>query len=262
MCGDVTFLAVLMWFFSAESRSDAFPSIITRDYLDSFTNDFCGPCSKHEATPSGNLSCTCSGSIQCLTNNNGRPQGSVYVRSKGKCESSCNLTILDLQDLNSTHEFHKELGYLSCQWGQTITYLDASGNWEQVNSLSANAFQVLPVNGQQLMRYPSIKLNQRSAGLTKLGGHIMKLGLNCTKRVNNEIIPNCLLFKAKGKLNFTLCNYTMTTTTSPPPPSSAMTTTTTSPPRPSSAITTVTSTTTPAIIAPLALLTVCLTLGI
>jgi len=92
MCGNVAFLTVLMWFFSAESQSDAFPSIVTRDYLDSFTNDFCGPCSNYEATPSGNSSCTCSGSIQCLTKNNGRPQGSVYVRSKGKCESSCNLT--------------------------------------------------------------------------------------------------------------------------------------------------------------------------
>ena len=92
MCGSVAFLAVLVWFFSAESRSDTFMSEITRDYLDSFTNDFCEPCSEHEATPSGNLSCTCSGSIPCLTNNNGKPQGSVYVRSKGKCESSCNLT--------------------------------------------------------------------------------------------------------------------------------------------------------------------------
>ena len=91
MCGNVAFLAVLVWFFSAESRSDTFLSKITRDYLDSFTNDFCGPCSKREATPSGNSSCTCSGSIQCLTNKNGMPQGSVYVRSEGKCESSCKL---------------------------------------------------------------------------------------------------------------------------------------------------------------------------
>lgn len=36
--------------------------------------------------------------------------------------------------------------YLSCTWRQTIAYLDASGDWEQVN-LSANAFQVLPVHG-------------------------------------------------------------------------------------------------------------------
>ena len=67
------------------------------------------------------------------------------------------MIVLDLQDLTSTHEFHKEIGYLSCKWGETIAYLDASGNWEQV-SLSANAFQVLPVNGQELMRYPSIKV--------------------------------------------------------------------------------------------------------
>ena len=91
MCGSVAFLAVLVWFFSAESRSDTFLSKITRGYLDSFTNDFCGSCSKREATPSGNSSCTCSGSIPCLTNKNGMPQGSVYVRSKGKCESSCEL---------------------------------------------------------------------------------------------------------------------------------------------------------------------------
>ena len=93
MCGSVAFLAVLMWFFSAESQSDAFQSI-TRDYLDSFTNDFCGPCSNYEATPSRNSSgsCTCSGSIKCLTDNYGRPQGSVFVRSNAKCESSCNLT--------------------------------------------------------------------------------------------------------------------------------------------------------------------------
>ena len=38
-----------------------------------------------------------------------------------------------------------ERGYLSCKWGQKIAYLDASGNWTQVN-LSANAFEVLPVN--------------------------------------------------------------------------------------------------------------------
>ena len=88
MCGSVAFLAVLMWFFSAESQSDAFQSI-TRDYLDSFTNDFCGPCSKYEATPSANSSCTCSGSIPCLKEK--YPRGSVFVRSKGKCESSCSL---------------------------------------------------------------------------------------------------------------------------------------------------------------------------
>ena len=38
--------------------------------------------------------------------------------------------------------------YVSCTWRQTIAYLDASGDWEQVN-LSSNAFQVLPVKGQQ-----------------------------------------------------------------------------------------------------------------
>ena len=94
MCGSVAFLAVLVWFFSAESRSDTFMSEITRDYLDSFTNDFCGPCSNYEATPSRNSSgsCTCSGSIKCLTDKYGRPQGSVFVRSNAKCESSCNLT--------------------------------------------------------------------------------------------------------------------------------------------------------------------------
>ena len=90
MCGNVAFLAVLVWFFSAESRSDTFLSKITRDYLDSFTNDFCGPCSEYEATPSGSGSCTCSESIKCLRDGN-MPRGSVYVRSKGKCESSCNL---------------------------------------------------------------------------------------------------------------------------------------------------------------------------
>ena len=42
-----------------------------------------------------------------------------------------------------------------------MAYLDASGNWEQVN-LSANAFQVMPVNGQQLMRNPSIKVQVSS----------------------------------------------------------------------------------------------------
>ena len=90
MCGSVAFLAVLVWFFSAESRSD---TKITRDYLDSFTNGICGPCSKYEATPSRNSSgsCTCSGSMKCLTDTN-KPRGSVFVRSKVKCESSCKLT--------------------------------------------------------------------------------------------------------------------------------------------------------------------------
>ena len=37
----------------------------------------------------------------------------------------------------------------------------------------------------------------------------MKLGLNCTKRGNNEIIPKCLVFKSKGKLN---CTYQVTAT--------------------------------------------------
>ena len=61
-----------------------------------------------------------------------------------------------------------------------------------------------------------------------------------------------------------LCNYTMNATTSPPPPSSAITTviSTGTPPPPSSAITTVISTGTPAMIIPLALLAVCLTLGV
>ena len=40
----------------------------------------------------------------------------------------------------------------------------------------------------------------------------MKLGLNCTKRGNNEIIPKCLVFKAKGKLN---CKYQVIATISP-----------------------------------------------
>ena len=91
MCGNVALLAVLVWFFSAESRTDTFMSKITRGYLDSFTNDFCGSCSEREATPSGNSSCTCSRSIPCLTEKNGTPKGSVYVRSKGKCVSSCKL---------------------------------------------------------------------------------------------------------------------------------------------------------------------------
>ena len=84
----------------------------------------------------------------------------IYLAGSNKCFSWGKfepLIVLDLQDLTSTHEFYKEVGYLSCKWGQTIAYLDASGNWEQVN-LSANAFQVLPVNGQQLMRNPSIKV--------------------------------------------------------------------------------------------------------
>ena len=92
MCGSVAFLAVLVWFFSAESRSDTFMSKITRDYLDSFTNGVCGPCSKYEATPSRNSlgSCTCSGSMKCLTDPT-MHRGSVFVRSKGKCESDCHL---------------------------------------------------------------------------------------------------------------------------------------------------------------------------
>ena len=91
MSGNLAFLAVLVCLFSAESRSDTFLSKITRSYLDSFTNDFCGPCSNYEATPSGNSSCTCSRSIQCLLDISKKPRGSVYVRSKGKCESSCDL---------------------------------------------------------------------------------------------------------------------------------------------------------------------------
>ena len=50
-------------------------------------------------------------------------------------------------------------------------------------------------------------MNQRSASLMKLGGHVMKLGLNCTRRGSNEIIPECLVFKSKGKLN---CKYQVT----------------------------------------------------
>ena len=91
MCGNVAFLAVLVWFFSAESRSNTFLSKITRGHLDSFTNDFCEPCSEYEATPSVSGSCTCSKSIKCLRDGN-IPRGSVYVRSKGKCESSCDFT--------------------------------------------------------------------------------------------------------------------------------------------------------------------------
>jgi len=274
MCGSVAFLAVLVWFFSAESRSDTFMSKITRDYLDSFTNGVCGPCSKYEATPSRNSlgSCTCSGSMKCLTDPT-MHRGSVFVRSKGKCESDCHLKssngcnfwgrkepfkVIDLENLTSTHNFFMGSTYLSCTWRQTIAYLDASGDWEQVN-LSANAFQVLPVNGWP--RYQLVKVNQRSASLTKLGGHIMKLDLNCTRR-DNEIDPKCLVFKSKGKLNFTLCNYTVTTTTSPPPPSSS-TTTVTATVTPSS----ITTTNPPGdemyplIVALLTLLAVCLTLG-
>ena len=93
MCGRVAFLAVLVWFFSAESRCDTFISKITRDYLDTFTNGVCGSCSNYEATPSRNSSgsCTCSGSLKCFTDTN-QHRGSVFVRSKGKCESSCNIT--------------------------------------------------------------------------------------------------------------------------------------------------------------------------
>lgn len=97
MCGNVAFLAVLVWFFAAESRSDTFMSKITRDHLDdSFTNGICGPCSKYKATPSKNSSgsCTCSsGSNPCLTlTGQNKPSGSaVYVRWKGKCQSSCEL---------------------------------------------------------------------------------------------------------------------------------------------------------------------------
>ena len=92
MCGTVAFLAVLVWFFSAESRSDTFISKITRDRLDSFTNDFCGPCSKYDATPNRNApgSCTCRRSMDCFKNTHPY-RGSVYMRSKGKCESGCTL---------------------------------------------------------------------------------------------------------------------------------------------------------------------------
>ena len=55
------------------------------------------------------------------------------------------------------------------------------------------------------------KVNQRSASLMKLGGHIMKLGLNCTRR-DHKIIPKCLVFKSKGKLN---CKYQVTATITP-----------------------------------------------
>lgn len=269
MCGRVAFLAVLVWFFSAESRTDTFISKITRDHLDSFTNDFCGPCSKYDATPSRNApgSCTCRRSMDCFTKTYPY-RGSVYIRSKGKCESSCNLTssndcyfwgnqdpfkVIDLEDLTSAHEFFMGSTYLSCTWRQTIAYLDASGNWEQVN-LSANAFQVLPVKP----RHQLVKVNQRSASLTKLGGHVLKLGLNCIQR-NNEIIPKCLVFKAKGELNFTLCNYTVTTTTSPPPPSSS-TTTVTSTVTPSSINTTTTPSSKPPLLTIDFVLT-CLALG-
>ena len=56
-------------------------------------------------------------------------------------------------------------------------------------------------------------MNQRSDSLTKLGGHIMKLGLNCTKREKDKgIDTKCLVFKSKGKLN---CKYQVTATINP-----------------------------------------------
>ena len=133
MRGSVAFLAVLVWFFSAESRSDTFISKITRNHVDSFTNDFCGPCSEYEATPSGNSSCTCSRSIQCLTNKenkDGKPQGSVYVRSKGKCESSCDLTskccfksvIVKLVKKNLIVKSGKKLANATNFWNLQIGY--------------------------------------------------------------------------------------------------------------------------------------------
>ena len=82
----------------------------------------------------------------------------IYLAGSNKCFYWGNLEpliVFDLQDLTSTHEFRKEREYLSCKWGQTIAYLDASGNWQQVN-LSANAFQVLPLNG--LMWHQRVKV--------------------------------------------------------------------------------------------------------
>ena len=73
----------------------------------------------------------------------------IHLAGSEKCFYWVNLEpliVLDLQDLTTTKEFSMGNDYLSCKWGQTIAYLDASGNWTQVN-LSANAFEVLP-NGK------------------------------------------------------------------------------------------------------------------
>ena len=140
MCGRVAFLAVLVWFSSAESRTDTFISKITREDLDSFTNDFCGPCSKYEATPSRNApgSCTCRRSMDCVTKTYPY-RGSVYIRSKGKCESGCTLTsmccfksvivILVKKNLiaksgkklaNATNFWNLQIGYDLCKFLKSI----------------------------------------------------------------------------------------------------------------------------------------------
>lgn len=176
------------------------------------------------------------------------------------------LIVIDVNKVNSTYKFRKNSWYNSCELYQHIEYRDARGHWERAN-LSAETFKVLHIRGLKHDRQTMIKVNKQSAVLASLGGHVMKLGLNC-KRKDNTTIKKCLVFKSKGELNFTLCNYTAT-----PSPSSTVespcTTVT-----PSIQTTTPTPTTTveepkeplredvdPIMVALLALLVVCLIIG-
>ncbi|XP_068758891.1 uncharacterized protein [Montipora capricornis] len=228
----------LMWFFFAESRSDYVLAKITRqDYIDRFTNDVshCGNCSKYNASENSPGICTCN-RLPCETQRK-KIGGSVFIRSQGRCMSSCDLLqnirdscfhwqnslpsnavpliVIDVNKVNSTYNFIKNLMYDSCEWRQHIEYLDARGHWESAN-VSAETFKVLRIPDWRHRWQTMIKVNKRSAVLASLGGHVMKLGLTC-KRKDNTPIEKCLVFKSKGELNFTLCNYTAT-----PSPSSTV----------------------------------------
>ena len=83
----------LMWFFFAESRSDYVLAKITRqDYNDRFTNivSHCGNCSKYNASENSPGICTCN-RLPCETQPKKRLGGSVFIRSQGRCMSSCYL---------------------------------------------------------------------------------------------------------------------------------------------------------------------------
>ncbi|XP_068714843.1 uncharacterized protein [Montipora foliosa] len=276
----------LMWFFFAESRSDYVLAKITRqDYIDRFTNDVshCGNCSKYNASENSPGICTCN-RLPCETQRK-KIGGSVFIRSQGRCMSSCDLLqnisdscfhwqnslpsnavpliVIDVNKVNSTYNFIKNLMYDSCEWRQHIEYRDARGHWESAN-VSAETFKVLRIRDRRHQWQTMIKVNKQSAVLASLVGHVMKLGLTC-KRKDNTPIEKCLVFKSKGELNFTLCNYTAT-----PSPSSTVGSPCTIV-TPSIQTTTPTPTTTtkppdvdgpdPIVIALLALLVVCLIIG-
>ncbi|XP_068758900.1 uncharacterized protein [Montipora capricornis] len=105
LCWDMALLTglSLMCFFFAESRSDYVVAKITRqDYIDRFTNDVshCGNCSKYNASENSPGICTCN-RLPCETQRK-KIGGSVFIRSQGRCMSSCDLLQITLCNYTAT----------------------------------------------------------------------------------------------------------------------------------------------------------------